>query len=675
MISILLFGIFVGVYAAFAVHGIVPGDAGDLVTASATFGVPHPPGYPLYTFLGWLLTRMPVATPAFLVTVLSFIPHALTVSVIYLFVFRLTKNRFSALFSSLTLAGNYVFFHYSITPEVFALLDFFSAVILYFAVIMHQKKKTPMMYWYLLAFLFGLALSHHPFIVLLIPSVVLLLYKKRTDVFRKPMHILRVVSLIILGFLPYVYSAIAARGDAVVNWDRVTTLHRMFRLMTRADYGSFMSGGTVGHSLLERMLNVRIYLGFVAIDFTYIGIVLACIGFVWLWRRHRLVSMSLALGWFFAGPVFSFYASFQTINRFVLATVERFVLPSYLLFSISIGIGIIPASRGIAYVISRFVHRRHALLVCLSGLVLFVYPVSMGIANAWKFFGLSGDYSTNNYAQDLLRNTPKSAIVLLTRDTPLFASQYMRYVLGYRADTMLLHSNRLQSADYLEVIAGAFPKIVLPEKHIDAAGNLSKIIGQNAGHYPIISNVAYPDIDAWEWVPHGLLYVLTSQNDVPPPETVFETNRALWNAFRDPESGTLSRYTHLFLSNVSDEYAIAANQIGKYLLTKNAYNEAAFFYRKAITYNSDTQAPIAWMYFGLSQSLLGFCDEALAAYAKAGEYPPFGSNAALLFYEAETYRTCVGDAVQAQKLYEQYRELVAESEVPLELSRPDTLPR
>lgn len=46
-------------------------DGGELAAAAATLGIAHPPGYPLFTLLGRLLTLLPISTIAFRIGLLS----------------------------------------------------------------------------------------------------------------------------------------------------------------------------------------------------------------------------------------------------------------------------------------------------------------------------------------------------------------------------------------------------------------------------------------------------------------------------------------------------------------------------------------------------------------------------------------------------------------------------
>lgn len=657
---------FVLLYGIYAASGIFPGDAGDLVSAAVTGGIPHPPGYPLYTFIGWVIAHVPVSTPAWRMVWLSIIPHAATLVLVYMIAYRLMRHRMASLYAVCVLAGNYVFFLYSTTPEVFALLDFFVAALLYLAVSLHARYSDRL--FYLFCFVVGLSFTHHPFIVLLLPSLFLLVFARAVSGKRAWRRGILGASWLAGGLVPYAYVFFAARWSSIINWDRPITLSRFFQLVTRADYGSFMSGSMVGHTLVERFLNVKAYIGFLILDYTWVGIFLALVGIVWVWRKNHDFAVSFILGFLLMGPAFSFYSSFPIVNRFVLGTVERFSLPGYVLIAPLAGIGSVVVS---VWMAARFrfmadTAKKRRVLVLLFYLVFSIYPVSVGAMTLWRFAGLSGDRTTDNYARDVLKSAPEGSIVLLTRDTPLFSVQYMRYATGYRSDTYVVHTARLPFIDYHEVIRRVFPTVLMPQATLrETPGYVVEFIKENRAHHPIASNVIIPLQDDWVWVPHGMVYVLTLQANVPPLEKIISENRALWQSFHSPATGLLSRYNHLFLTNVLDEYAISSNEYGTYLLKKEMVAEAKRQFERAVSYGSDTQQTTAWMYIGLSNFLLKDCNGALDAYQKA-QQPSMPRNAALLYYQAITYRDCVGDAVRAKELFSQYEEIERQQELPLE---------
>ncbi|MEK9143283.1 MAG: DUF2723 domain-containing protein, partial [Patescibacteria group bacterium] len=156
-------------FVFFQATGIYGGDSGDLVTAAATFGIPHPPGYPLYTFLGYVVSRLSLFTVAWRVGLLSSLAHAVTLSFVYSIVKKLTKDPLAAVFSVLFLAGNYLFFLYSVTPEVFGLFDLFVVLILFLLLRWEETRRPGILY--VLSFVFGLALTHHHLILFLVPAI------------------------------------------------------------------------------------------------------------------------------------------------------------------------------------------------------------------------------------------------------------------------------------------------------------------------------------------------------------------------------------------------------------------------------------------------------------------------------------------------------------------------
>jgi tetratricopeptide (TPR) repeat protein len=65
-------------------------DSGELVTGAFTFGVPHPPGYPLWAFMGYIWSHfiLPFGNPAWRIGMMSVVTGALTVGALTIMMTR-----------------------------------------------------------------------------------------------------------------------------------------------------------------------------------------------------------------------------------------------------------------------------------------------------------------------------------------------------------------------------------------------------------------------------------------------------------------------------------------------------------------------------------------------------------------------------------------------------------
>src|SRR2546422_1997939 len=64
-------------------------DSGEFVTGAFNFGVPHPPGYPLWAFLAWMWRHfVPFGNPAWRLSLMSVLTGALVVGVLTLLMTR-----------------------------------------------------------------------------------------------------------------------------------------------------------------------------------------------------------------------------------------------------------------------------------------------------------------------------------------------------------------------------------------------------------------------------------------------------------------------------------------------------------------------------------------------------------------------------------------------------------
>jgi len=66
-------------------------DSGELVTGAFNFGVPHPPGYPLWAFMGWVWRHLvPIGNPAWRICLMSVLTGAALVGIMTLLMSRST---------------------------------------------------------------------------------------------------------------------------------------------------------------------------------------------------------------------------------------------------------------------------------------------------------------------------------------------------------------------------------------------------------------------------------------------------------------------------------------------------------------------------------------------------------------------------------------------------------
>lgn len=636
----------------FQATGIYGGDSGDLVTAAATFGIPHPPGYPLYTFLGYVVSRLPLSSVAWRVGLLSSLAHAVTIALVFAITRKLTRDTLAAAFSVLFLAGNYLFFLYSVTPEVFGLFDLFVVLIL-FLLLRWEETRRPVIL-YVLSFVFGLALTHHHLILFLAPAIFYYFYTHYKNYKSCNGYIIGLFFL--LGLLPYLYIPIAARAGSMINWDRPTTLARFLHLILRKDYGTFVANNSYGALLIDRLLGLKAYVEFVLMDVTVVGVLLGLIGLYGMYKKRRILAGWFTLALLFLGPVFFFYASFPLANNFTLATFERFLLPGYVLLSILVGAGVSH--------IRQMLNKFHHLFSLLVVLVLFLYPLTMLTMTLWRFWGIRWDKTADNFGADILATAPGRAIILLNRDTPLFITQYVRYGQGLYPNKIVLHANLLSTDFYLETIRGAFPALSVPPLS-DARFMQTFVEENNRRGFFLYSVTPIVLPDEWFWVPEGLLYRLYDRKNLPSLTQFEKRNESLWAMYHDPRQGILSRYPHLMLSDLRNVYANARLTEGNIFMKAGAYARARESFAAAVAYKSDVVAGDAYTMLGLTQLFENNCDGAREAFRQARVWAIVPQKE-VFFYEASAEKLCGAHPDAVRRLYDQYIKRRDLEDTPLE---------
>jgi hypothetical protein len=289
------------VYLNTTSKAIAGGDSGELVAEGCSLGTAHPPGYPLFTLIVYVVTTMGremgggLYTPAYLVNVTCCVFGSLASGLISMVVFELTDNnvnvgmatatktaskkqakakssmpmqhqrtfalsisRFtSAISAGLLCSFSPLMWQYNTSAEVFALHNLFVSLIAYVLTI-YTKQSESTSILSAGAFLCGLSMTNqHTSILIIIPVIVWVFFK--SSVLRKPKLLLISSVSFLLGFSLYVLLPITAKKyPHAGSWGEVTKLEGFIHHLLRRDYGTLRlySGSSLGtESMVTRTMS------------------------------------------------------------------------------------------------------------------------------------------------------------------------------------------------------------------------------------------------------------------------------------------------------------------------------------------------------------------------------------------------------------------------------------
>ncbi len=207
----LAFGVTLVAYVFTLAPTVTLEDSGELAVASDYLGVPHPPGYPIWTLVTWIFQLLfhwvkynGHPNPAWSVGLASAVAGAGACGLLALLISRsgadmlesvaTLRNRLegkvehaiclaAGVSGGLLLAFSPVLWSQSVIVEVYALNALFQlAVVLLVYMWMCRPKDSRLLYW--AAFLFGLGLTNHQTLLFLALALVLAVLVKDSDLFR-----------------------------------------------------------------------------------------------------------------------------------------------------------------------------------------------------------------------------------------------------------------------------------------------------------------------------------------------------------------------------------------------------------------------------------------------------------------------------------------------------------
>jgi hypothetical protein len=200
-------------------------DCGEFITTSYRFGVPHPPGAPLYTLLGRIFSMLPFGEIAFRVNLLSAASGIATVLLIYLCTVRLLNNWFDrtnpqhqvaiftgAAVAALSTAFSFSFWNNAIEAEVYGLSMCITLLAVWLGLRWDDAHKDHHSDRNLLfiAYLFGLGAGVHLQCLLTVPGILILIFTDLLEDRPRKTQMLIVIGLIFYPFLSIALPQLAA---------------------------------------------------------------------------------------------------------------------------------------------------------------------------------------------------------------------------------------------------------------------------------------------------------------------------------------------------------------------------------------------------------------------------------------------------------------------------------
>jgi len=108
-------------YVSTLAPGVGAGDSGQLTLAARDLGIPHPPGYPLWTMLARLFVLVPIGDVPFRVNLLSAVLAAVSAGLFHVLATRLGLRALPALLATVCFAGSVTVWRSAVEAEVYSL--------------------------------------------------------------------------------------------------------------------------------------------------------------------------------------------------------------------------------------------------------------------------------------------------------------------------------------------------------------------------------------------------------------------------------------------------------------------------------------------------------------------------------------------------------------------------
>lgn len=402
-------------YALGACRTIYVGDSGELVTAVAVLGIPHPSGYPLYVMLGKLWTLLvPFGSVAFRMSLFSAFFAAGASGLLYRLGRETGLSRPASVFSALLLAFSPTFWAEANVQRVYALNAFFVAGATLLAVRWDSADEERGGRLFLVTlFAAGLGATNHTFMAVWAIAFAVFAVITRATLLRRPKSLALGGLAFGAGLLPYLYLPIRSRQDPVLDWGNPEDLRSLASVVTRRDFWDrrFLEGPPDFVPIaVDFLKGFREEIGLAGVALAVLGVAAAVKGR----RRLLLLPLLVALGNLAAIALHG--------SRSDIFLWHRYAIPSYVMLAWVAG-------GGAALLVAKL-PKRLGLLTLLVPIVMLVRGFPAQDRSRYRI--------ADDFSRTLLKTLPPGAHLAASDDNILFVLMYLHLVEEVRPDVDLV---------------------------------------------------------------------------------------------------------------------------------------------------------------------------------------------------------------------------------------------
>ncbi len=414
-----------GIYLLTVGHTVTGEDSGELIAAAYSLGVPHPPGYPLWTMLAKLaILVVPCGEVAWRVHLLSASCATAAGALAGWAVWHETDDAPAGVATAWLLCWGLEQWTQSVIAEVYALNTLFIVAVLMLFVLWWRRRTTSSLV--ALTFLAALGTTnHYTLLPVLWPLAVIVVFTEHYRLFLAP-RIFFLAAALAVGWLPWLYLLIASRGDPPIDWGNPETGALWWAHVSREQYNFLFfqqDRSPWDYARHAWLITTRLWA-----QWTPGPLLLGMTGLLWLrGARAKQAGLIVLLGlWLVNATVFTLNLPQE---RESLDGSRPFHMPLYTVCVFLVGAGLAAWRTWMRDAGWRIAHYTAA-----AGVVL--VPLATAVSN-YAAADKSGYKFAREYAETLADTLPPNTLFFASSDHSTFPLLYLQVVEGVRPDVTI----------------------------------------------------------------------------------------------------------------------------------------------------------------------------------------------------------------------------------------------